>query len=468
MKNIPVYKQFTAAKILVAGDTMLDSYLQGSADRVSPEAPVLILSVCNEHDRLGGAGNVALNIAAWGAKTFLFGITGKDAEGGKVRSLIANSKVYDRLIVSPHILTTRKLRVVSQQQQLVRLDFEKNVRALAPRLTQKLLNSLSSDMLLVLSDYDKGALAQVEEILAYARRKKIYTLVDPKRADFSCYAGANLLTPNYAEFCRAVGGCHDYEAMLQKGRTMIKQLSLQALLVTCGADGMFLILPNRVYNIPAHSREVYDITGAGDTVIATLAAGLSAGMNLLDATELCSFAAGLSVSRMGTSVIGYEEVVQNLTGKAPYLNRETLMKKLKNARANGQKVVFTNGVFDVLHNGHIFYLEQAAKLGDRMLVGINSDDSARRLKGKNRPINDLRARAAVLASLRMVDWVIPFDEPTPKELIALVRPDFLVKGGDYKSKAEVVGSDLVESYGGKVKLMGYLANRSTSSILSKL
>ena len=466
MVEIPPSKKFTASRVIVAGDVMLDSYLEGETNRVSPEAPVVILDVRGQQNRLGGAGNVALNLAAWGVRTSLFAICGKDAEGQEVDALVRKSSISNRLIFSSKLTTTRKLRVVAQQQ-LLRLDFEGNGQEVAPLLTKKLVRSLRNDSILVLSDYNKGALAQVEEIIKEATKKKMFVLIDPKRADFSCYRGASLLTPNYAEFCRSVGGCADYEEMIKKGREMVGQLSLQALLVTCGADGMFLIQADKVYNFPAYNREVYDITGAGDTVIATLAAGIGAGMSLHDATELCSFAAGLSVSKKGTGVIGYDHVVRNVHRKLFYSDIEDLLKEIEQARANNQKIVFTNGVFDVLHSGHIFYLDQAARLGDKLVIGINSDKSARRLKGKNRPINDLASRATVLNSLRMVDWIISFDEPTPRTLITSIKPDFLVKGGDYRSKEDVVGSDIVEGYGGQVKILGYLEGQSTSAILAR-
>lgn len=465
MKNIPALKKFTAAKIIIAGDTMLDQYWQGAVNRVSPEAPVPIVHIHSEQNRLGGAANVALNVAAWGSHTTLFGICGKDSGGNKIRLLIKDAAIKDKLIISPQVLTITKLRMVAQQQQLLRADFEKWVGALAPRLTKRLLPNLNAKAVLVLSDYDKGTLAEIEKIIAAARKKKMMVLIDPKRIDFSCYAGATMLTPNYYEFSRAVGGCSSHKDMLEKSRTMIRTLSLRALLITCGADGMFLIQPDRTYNIPAYSREVYDITGAGDTVIATLAAGLGAEMSLPDVAELCNFAAGLSVSKMGTGVIGYAEVVQD--SEAHSLTPQALMKKVEKARAKKQQIVFTNGVFDILHSGHIAYLRQSARLGDKLIVGINSDKSARRLKGEDRPLNNLEERAMLLNSLTMVDWVVPFDEPTPRKLIALIRPDFLVKGGDYKNKEDVVGYDLVESYGGKVKIMPYVPGKSTSAMLSK-
>ncbi len=471
INKIPDLRFFAKAKVIVAGDVLLDRYFKGKVSRISPEAPVPVVHVDNKENRLGGAANVALNLSGWGIKPHLFGVIGKDREGAAIRKLIKQGNIKDNLTVTAKSITTTKLRVVSSQQ-LLRLDFEDDLSAEAGRMNKSLIKKLRFADLLILSDYNKGSLADIEPIIAAAKKQGTFVIIDPKRKDFSPYKGADVLTPNYAEFVAVVGDCGDEQEFLSKARNMVKQLKLKALLITRGSDGMSLVLQDRTYNIPAQVREVYDVTGAGDTVVAVLSAAIGAGMKLEEATELASAAAGVSVTKAGTGVIGYDDVVRPLAGplanEMPYISSDELVKQINKERSKGHKIVFTNGVFDILHAGHVTYLRQAAQLGDRLVVAINDDKSARGLKGKNRPINDLRARAEVLKSLRQVDWVVPFSEKTPEVLLHKIKPDLLVKGGDYKKRTDVVGYDIVESYGGKVKILCHTADISTTSTIAKI
>ena len=467
INKIPDLRFFAKAKVIVAGDILLDRYFKGKVSRISPEAPVPVVHVDNKENRLGGAANVALNLSGWGIKPQLFGVIGKDREGTTIRQLIKQSNIKDNLTVTAKSITTTKLRVVSSQQ-LLRLDFEDDLSAEAGRMNKSLLKKLRFADLLILSDYNKGSLADIEPIIAAAKKQGAFVIIDPKRKDFSPYKGADVLTPNYAEFVAVAGDCGDEQEFLSKARNMVKQLKLKALLITRGSDGMSLVLQDRTYNIPAQVREVYDVTGAGDTVVAVLGAAISAGVKLYEATELASIAAGISITKAGTGVIGYDDVVRPLMNEVPYLSADELVKQINIERSKGHKIVFTNGVFDILHPGHVRYLREAAQLGDRLVVAINDDKSVSKIKGKNRPINNLHTRAEMLKGLRQVDWVVPFSEKSPEVLLHKIKPDLLVKGGDYKKRTDILGYDIVESYGGKVKILSHTSDMSTTSIIAKI
>ena len=467
INKIPDLRFFAKAKVIVAGDILLDRYFKGKVSRISPEVPVPVVHVDNKENRLGGAANVALNLSGWGIKPQLFGVIGKDREGTTIRQLIKQSNIKDNLTVTTKSITTTKLRVVSSQQ-LLRLDFEDDLSAEAERMNKSLLKKLKFADLLILSDYNKGSLADIEPIIAAAKKQGAFIIIDPKRKDFLPYKGADVLTPNYAEFVAVAGYCGDEQEFLYKARNMVKQLKLKALLITRGSDGMSLVLQDRTYNIPAQVREIYDVTGAGDTVVAVLGAAISAGVKIYEAAELASIAAGISITKAGTGVIGYDDVVRPLVNEAPYLSADELVKQINIERSKGHKIVFTNGVFDIIHPGHVRYLREAAQLGDRLVVAINDDKSVRQIKGKNRPINNLHTRAEMLKGLRQVDWVVPFSEKSPEVLLHKIKPDLLVKGGDYKKKTNILGYDIVESYGGKVKILSHTSDMSTTSIIAKI
>lgn len=459
---------FSQARVLVVGDVMVDRYWEGGAARISPEAPVPVVDVQQMTDRPGGAGNVALNVAALGGQVRLYGYVGDDAEADQLEVNLRSAGVDSRLERVPGYRTTTKLRVISRHQQLVRLDFEQALPPLGPG--QSVLDPciLEDCDVLLLSDYAKGALRDVQPLIAAARDLGIPVLVDPKGPDFEAYRGATLLTPNLRELEAVVGPCADEAQLQRQGEVLIQQLGLQALLVTRSAQGMTLLQADQApLHLPTRAREVFDVTGAGDTVIATLSAALASEVGLDDAVALANLAAGIAVGQLGAAAVSAWELSQAAgTGTGGgVLAVGQLQGLVERARQAGETVVFTNGCFDILHAGHVQYLSQAAALGQRLIVAVNSDESVRRLKGEGRPINPLERRMAVLAALGVVDWVVGFDEDTPRELLRRLSPDVLVKGGDYARKEDVVGWDIVEAYGGRVLLLDRVESVSTTSIV---
>lgn len=466
---------FSAARVLVCGDVMLDRYWSGNARRISPEAPVPVLGVDDEDLRPGGAGNVAVGVAALGTRCTLLGLTGDDAEADALAELLDAEGVDARLRRVPAWRTTTKLRVTSRAQQLLRLDFEAplpvaEASAAQRALSEAALEALSVADVLVLSDYGKGALRDPSGVVAAARGAGVPVVVDPKDPDFERWRGATLLKPNLAEFVAATGGIApaDQEELHAGGRALRERLAVDALLVTRGAEGMTLLTAEATLDLPARSRDVFDVTGAGDTVAAVLAASLAAGVTIADAVRLANAAAGIAVGRAGTAAVSAQALRKAVEAPAAsVLSRDALLEAVAAARAAGERIVFTNGCFDLLHAGHVAYLEEARTLGDRLVVAINDDASVRRLKGADRPFNDAADRARVLAALRAVDWVTVFDEGTPEALLEAVVPDVLVKGGDYAPE-DVVGADLVRARGGHVAVLGLQPGRSTTGIAERV
>jgi len=455
---------------MVVGDVMLDRYCTGPVSRISPEAPVPVVRVGEVSDRPGGAGNVALNIASLGAAASLWGEAGRDEAGEALGTLLGAAGVECHLALRDDRATPVKLRVVSRRQQLLRLDFEDATPAAGGMDWRAAARALPGCGALVLSDYARGALAGPEPLIAAARDAGVPVLVDPKGADFTRWRGAGLLTPNLAEFEAVVGPCDGEAALAAKGAALIKDLALGALLITRGEAGMTLLRPGvEPLHLPARSREVFDVTGAGDTVIAVVAAALAAGVELAAAASLANIAAGIAVGRFGTAAVSAPELLRAAAGERGgergVVGLEQLRRALDEARGRGEKIVFTNGCFDILHAGHVGYLEEARSLGDRLVVAVNGDDSVRRLKGSGRPVNPLDRRMAVLAALESVDWVVAFDADTPEDLLRALRPEVLVKGGDYPGREAVVGREIVEAYGGEVRLTGEIASPSTSAIV---
>ena len=464
---------FQQARVLVVGDLMLDRYWHGKATRISPEAPVPVVRVANSEDRPGGAGNVALNIAALGAAASLVGIVGADEAGEELRSRLQAAGVLCDFAISSVAPTITKLRVIAQHQQLLRLDFEQDFGAEAvASLEARAVGLLGGAQVLVLSDYNKGALQNTRELIAAARARGIPVVADPKGSDFSKYHGATVITPNLSEFEAIVGKCRSEEELSARGLRLMAELNLEALLITRGEHGITLLRPGHPeLHMPTRAQEVFDVTGAGDTVVAVLAASLAAGHSLDEGTALANLAAGLAVGKLGTAAISGPELrraIQREEGSGRgVMTAEQLLLAVEDARAHGEKVVFTNGCFDIIHAGHVGYLAEARKLGQRLIVAINDDASVKRLKGPGRPINPVERRMAVLAGLEAVDWVVSFADDTPEALLRLLRPDILGKGGDY-SIDQVVGGEYVLGYGGEVHVLAFLDNCSTSAIVEKL
>ncbi|WP_286978120.1 bifunctional D-glycero-beta-D-manno-heptose-7-phosphate kinase/D-glycero-beta-D-manno-heptose 1-phosphate adenylyltransferase HldE [Pseudomonas sp.] len=464
--------RFDQAPVLVVGDVMLDRYWHGGTSRISPEAPVPVVKVEQIEDRPGGAANVALNIAALGAPAILVGVTGEDEAAESLTDSLEAIGVrthFQRIEDQPTIV---KLRVMSRHQQLLRMDFEEPFNTDTDALAKMVDSLLDGVKVLVLSDYGKGALKNHQALVQLARKRNIPVLADPKGKDFSIYRGASLITPNLNEFEAIVGRCEDEAQLVSKGAALMRELELGALLVTRGEHGMTLLRPSHApLHLPARAREVFDVTGAGDTVISTLAAALAADEELPQAVALANLAAGIVVGKLGTAAISAPELrraVQREQGsERGVLSLDQLLIAIEDARAHGEKIVFTNGCFDILHAGHVTYLEQARAQGDRLVLAVNDDGSVSRLKGPGRPINSVDRRMAVLAGLGAVDWVVSFSEDTPERLLKQVQPDVLVKGGDY-SIDQVVGADIVNAYGGEVRVLSLVENSSTTAIVEKI
>nr|VFJ92059.1 MAG: D-alpha,beta-D-heptose 7-phosphate 1-kinase /D-beta-D-heptose 1-phosphate adenylyltransferase [Candidatus Kentron sp. H]VFJ93088.1 MAG: D-alpha,beta-D-heptose 7-phosphate 1-kinase /D-beta-D-heptose 1-phosphate adenylyltransferase [Candidatus Kentron sp. H]VFJ99938.1 MAG: D-alpha,beta-D-heptose 7-phosphate 1-kinase /D-beta-D-heptose 1-phosphate adenylyltransferase [Candidatus Kentron sp. H] len=471
--------RFDTARVLVVGDVMLDRYWHGEALRISPEAPVPVVKVAHSEDRPGGAGNVALNIAALGAGVSLVGIVGEDDAAEVLETRLASAGIRCDFLVAEDKPTITKLRVISRHQQLIRLDFEEGFRAgdargLLEKAERRLSPSRATDApkALVLSDYAKGALHDASALIRLARRGRIPVLSDPKGVDFEPYRGATLITPNLNEFEAVAGPCPNEKTLVEKGLALMDALDLAALLITRGEQGMTLIRPGHpALHLPARGREVFDVTGAGDTVIAVLAAALGAGEALPDAVAMANTAAGIVVGKLGTATVSLPELRNALAGEAGarrgVLSEEQLITAVMAARARGERIVFTNGCFDIIHAGHVGYLDKASQLGERLIVAVNADASVTRLKGPGRPINPCRRRMAVLAGLAAVDWVVSFADDTPERLLEIIKPDVLVKGGDY-AREEVVGWEIVEAYGGQVAALAFLDDCSTTAIVNRM
>lgn len=458
--------------VIVIGDVMLDRYWRGVAARISPEAPVPIVQVTGAEERVGGAANVAANAAALGAAVVLVGVTGDDAAADTLADLCRGHGFETRFIRIAGIPTTLKHRVVAQHQQLIRMDFEAAPPPATAREVQRELAAIPEGArVVVFSDYAKGTLAEVAALIRLAKAGGKYVIVDPKGRDFARYAGADLLTPNMGEFEAVVGPCADDATIAARAAALCRSHSLGAVLVTRGEHGMTLVTAGgEVTQLAARARDVYDVTGAGDTVCAALAVAIADGLPLTQAIELANTAAGIAVGKLGTAIVTRAEVREALRQQearaGALLVEDTLLQEIAAARQRGLRIVMTNGCFDVLHVGHVRYLEEAASLGDRLLVAVNTDASVRRLKGERRPVNPLADRLEVLRRLRAVDWVVAFDEDTPRDLIARVAPDILVKGGDY-AVANIAGAAEVLAAGGRVLTLPFHAGFSSTRIIEE-
>jgi D-beta-D-heptose 7-phosphate kinase / D-beta-D-heptose 1-phosphate adenosyltransferase len=466
-------------KLLVIGDIMLDRYLWGTVSRISPEAPVPVVKLIRQTETAGGAGNVALNAAGLGMQVAVCAYAGTDLEGDRLIKLLADSGVETGGIVRTEKSTITKTRVIGgpRHQQMLRLDTE-DTSVPARREVQSLLGTIEAEMdtgvgAVIISDYAKGTLTKdlCRRIIGMADERGIPALVDPKGHDYSRYAGATAISPNRAELAEVsrvqVG---DLDGLMSAGQHLCRELGLQFILLTLSELGMALIGPDTVKRIPAVGREVFDVSGAGDTAIATLAAGIASGLDLEDAVSLANLAAGVVVEKVGTTPVTQRELIaaisteQAIEQSDKVCALEDLLARAAQWKAKGERIAFTNGCFDLLHVGHVTYLESARREGDRLIIGLNTDRSVRALKGKGRPVIPQDERARVLAALASVDAVILFDDDTPLELIKAIRPDVLVKGNDYREE-DVAGAKEVRSWGGNVVLVPLVAGRSTSNIL---
>lgn len=471
-QSLDLFPNFSQASVLVVGDVMLDRYWFGETGRISPEAPVPVVKIDGADNRPGGAGNVALNVAALGAQVTLLGITGKDEAATTLGQLLNTAEVQHDFLALDDISTIVKLRIISRHQQLIRLDFEATIaKQNKDELLTRFKQHLAKTNLVILSDYNKGTLSDPQAFIELARAANIPVLVDPKSNDYSIYQGATIITPNFKEFEAVVGHCANEQEIIDKGRALLTKHNINSLLVTRGEAGMTLIQQQAVTHLPAYAREVFDVTGAGDTVIGVLGAAVAAKTELRQATALANLAASLVVSKLGAATVSAAELQAALSGKTTFtsgiVNEEQLQLAINEARAQGKKVVFTNGCFDILHAGHVTYLQMAKQLGDYLIVAVNTDASIQNLKGPNRPINHLEHRMTVLAGLGVVDWVVPFADDTPERLLKLLKPDMLVKGGDYRID-QIVGADIVRSYGGDVRIMNHNVTTTSTSIINHM
>ena len=464
--------EFNGGRVLVVGDVMLDRYWHGDASRVSPEAPVPVVRVAETEERPGGAANVALNTAALGARTRLLGIVGQDTEADSLGAMLGTAGVLHDLQRHPGSRTVTKLRVISRQQQLIRLDFEDGFQDVkTSALLPGFRDALGECDVVVLSDYGKGTLCDTTQLITAARQAGRPVLVDPCGADFSRYRGASIITPNLDEFERVAGRCRSELELTGRAAEMMARFDLAAILLTRGEHGMSLFRPGEPErHLPTRAREVFDVTGAGDTVIAMLSAALAAGEALPSAMSLANLAAGIVVGRLGTASVSVPELCRaalDAHAGCGDMNEEQLLMALAESRERGERIVMTNGCFDILHAGHVACLSKARRLGDRLVVAVNDDASVTRLKGAGRPVNPLERRMAVLSALECVDWVVPFSEDTPERLICRASPDVLVKGGDY-SPGEIAGHDCVMRSGGEVVVLEYEDGCSTSDIIDRI
>jgi D-beta-D-heptose 7-phosphate kinase / D-beta-D-heptose 1-phosphate adenosyltransferase len=476
----PKFSNLPNGRVLVVGDVMLDCYWHGQVHRISPEAPVPVVGVQREDLRLGGAANVAANVAALGGRAHLVGLIGDDKQGDDVHLCLAQQNINSSLRRLQGLRTVTKLRVLARHQQLIRLDFEQVFpKHEAEQLGHDLESRLAWCDVVVFSDYAKGVLQDCGPWIKAARAAGTFSIVDPKGTDFNRYSGADMLTPNVNEFEAVVGHCPDLATLENRARALCADLDVRAVLVTRGEHGMSLVMArDGVVHLPAHAKEVFDVTGAGDTVVATLALAVAAGSTLPEAVELSNLAAGLVVSRVGAASISAAALEaawhaqpsiarKRVTAPAGEVGLARLLTLRDLARQKGQRVIMTNGCFDVLHPGHIAFLEEARSLGDHLLVAINDDASVRRLKGPTRPVHPLSDRMRMLTALASVDWVVPFSEDTPESLVAQVLPDVLVKGGDYTPE-QIAGGQHVLSSGGQVRVLALIPGYSSTSVIQRI
>jgi D-beta-D-heptose 7-phosphate kinase/D-beta-D-heptose 1-phosphate adenosyltransferase len=465
-------------RVVVVGDVMLDRYIWGDVSRISPEAPVPVVRISCQSERPGGAANVAMNLAGLGAQVEVVGFSGGDENQRLLEGRLAEAKVFAKLVVSEGFPTITKLRVIGGRQQMLRLDQER----LDPRpasdldqLREAAVSSIEQADVVILSDYAKGALPPTlcASLISAAKRREVPVLIDPKSADFMRYRGATCICPNRSELAAATHRDRsDLNGLLAAAEQMVGELDLDYMITTLSELGIAMVYHDRHTIAPASARQVYDVSGAGDTVMAILALGLASKMPVDSMVALANLAAGVVVGKVGTVPITLHELIAAVTSELALntadkvVDRNELAVRVAAWHANGERVVFTNGCFDLLHVGHITLLEQARRLGDRLVVAINTDASVCALKGPSRPVVGERDRARVLAALTSVDAVVTFSEATPLEVVLALRPDVIVKGGDY-SEETIVGAREVRSWGGEVRIVPIVEGHSTSRVIER-
>jgi D-beta-D-heptose 7-phosphate kinase / D-beta-D-heptose 1-phosphate adenosyltransferase len=475
-----IFTRARNVRTLIIGDLMLDEYLWGKAERISPEAPVQVVDVNREDLRLGGAGNVANNVVAFGCRVFICSVIGGDENGAHLRRAFTGRGVdVSGVFEDPSRMTSKKTRVLASNQQIVRIDRETREDIpveMEDRLLEFVRDPAHTWDIILVSDYGKGVLTPrvLDGVIAFARERGVPVIVDPKGSNFSKYRGATIITPNRKEAETASRiPILDDESLGRAASFLLKEGEYDALLVTRSSEGMSLFPRGReAVHIPTVAREVYDVTGAGDTVVAALGLGLACGAGFDEASRLANVAAGIAVGKVGTSIVFPEEIIGSIRHEHPdsdnkIKNLDTLADVIEGEKRKGRRVAFTNGCFDLLHVGHVKYLQKARTYGDLLVLGLNSDASVRRLKGEKRPLIGQSERAHILAALDCIDYVVIFDEDTPIRLLETLRPHVLVKGGDY-TPDRVVGKDLVESYGGRVELVDFVDGKSTTNIIEKI
>ena len=479
-QHLDRFDSFIGTKILCVGDVMLDVFVYGAVDRISPEAPIPVLRVERETEMLGGAGNVAANLASLGAAARFVSVVGDDPAGAKIRSLLAEQIGSDAgLVVETGRQTTIKTRFLGANQQLLRADRETSteISAVAHAAITRAVADQNGAAAVILSDYGKGVLSEavIARAIEVARASRCAVIVDPKGTDYARYRGASVVTPNRKELAGATGMSVNTDVeVAAAGKHVIESCGIDAVIATRGEHGMSVITAGAPpTHLPAQAREVFDVSGAGDTVVASLALALGSGLPLVEAARVANLAAGIVVGKVGTAVVRTSELraalhqQEWLAGEAKVAALYDATERVERWRRHGLRVGFTNGVFDLLHPGHIAVLRQSRAACDRLVVGINSDASVKRLKGPSRPVQTEASRAAVLASLEMVDLVVIFTDDTPLAAIQRLRPDVLVKGADYTID-QVVGADVVQSYGGRVVLARLEPGHSTTATIARM
>jgi len=477
-----VVARFVDTPVLVIGDLMIDEYIWGHVNRISPEAPVQIVEAEKDEHTLGGAGNVVKNLVSLEAQVYVSSVIDESDTGTLILNELQNLGVdTSGVFMEPGKVSSKKTRVLSldTNQQILRIDQE-SIHPLTYDSEKKITEFVSAHIesfgAVILSDYMKGVLSDtlIRKIIAHGNEKDIPVIIDPKGTNYEKYQNAMLITPNKKETETVLNmSINDWETLEKAGRNLLNRLKTRAVLVTLGKDGMALFQKGKkTVHIPAEKKEVYDVTGAGDTVISLIGLGIASGLDLVKSIEVANIAASIVVSKIGTATVTRQEIIDDVLQHTLYSSNkivelEPLVKLVEDRRKNGRTIVFTNGCFDIIHVGHTSFLQKARQLGDLLIVGLNSDASVRRLKGTHRPIIPVKERATNLASLAGVDYITVFEEDTPVNLIEAVKPDILVKGDDYK-KGEVVGRDIVESYGGRVELIKLVRGVSTTSIIERI